>query len=218
MLKILSEEGGIILNYLAEIRDVDIQTDPMRFRRNLERIGEFMAYELSKNLNYKDAQVDTPLGVKHTKLLSDKLVLAAILRASLPMHQGLMNVFDRAENSFLAAYRVSETDGSVRTALKYSAGPDLDGKILILADPMLATGQSMVDCLNLMLKDGKPSQVHILAAIASRSGLNFVKENTDENVNIWIADLDEELNDKYYIVPGLGDAGDLAFGEKLEGE
>jgi len=218
MVTILSEKNSILLSYLAELRDVSTQKDPIRFRRNLERIGECMAFELSKDLNYHDTKIRTPLGIKNTRALSDKIVLGAILRASLPMHEGLLNVFDRAENSFLAAFRVSDEDGSVHTELSYAATPDLNDKVLIIADPMLATGQSMVDCLKLLLKYGKPSKIHILCAIASRSGLNFVKEQMGEDAVIWIGDLDEELNDKYYIVPGLGDAGDLAFGEKLGGE
>lgn len=218
MVKVLSQENSIILNYLSELRDTKVQNDPLRFRKNLERIGEIMAYEVSKTLKYSEVSVHTPLGIKKTKNLNEQPVLALILRASLPMHQGMLNVFDRAENAFLAAFRVSNPDGSVRTELSYAATPKLDNKVLILADPMLATGQSMIDCLKLLLKFGKPSEIHLLSAIASQSGLNFVVENTAPEVQVWIGDVDESLNDKSYIVPGLGDAGDLAYGEKLGGE
>jgi len=218
MVKILGNQPSILNNYLNELRDTSIQSDPLRFRRNLERIGECIGIELSKTLNYQSHDVVTPLGVKKALELSDQIVLGTILRASLPMHHGLLNIFDRAENAFLAAYRATKEDGSVYTELSYSATPNLEGKVLILADPMLATGQSMVDCLNLMLKFGKPSQIHLIAAISSQEGLNFVKQNVDDDVLIWLGDVDEELNDKFYIVPGLGDAGDLAFGEKLGGE
>lgn len=215
---ILSENKSILHVFLNEIRSVDVQGDPLRFRANIERIGEIMAYELSRSLDYSATEIQTPLAVKDSVRLDDQIVLGAILRASLPFHQGFLRIFDRAENTFLAAYRQSEADGSVHTVLNYAASPSLDGKTLILCDPMLATGQSMVDCLNLLKEYGQPKHVHIVGVIGSVPGLKFVSENVPENTTIWLADLDDHLNEKFYIVPGLGDAGDLAYGEKLGGD
>ncbi|HAS36553.1 MAG TPA: uracil phosphoribosyltransferase [Flavobacteriales bacterium] len=215
---ILSENQSILHVFLNEIRSVEVQGDPLRFRANIERIGEIMAYELSRSLDYSPTSIQTPLAVKDSLQLDDQIVLGAILRASLPFHQGFLRMFDRAENTFLAAYRQSDSDGSVHTVLNYAASPNLDGKTLILCDPMLATGQSMVDCLNLLKEYGKPKHVHIVGVIGSVPGLQFVSENVPENTTIWLADLDDHLNEKFYIVPGLGDAGDLAYGEKLGGD
>ena len=215
---ILSENQSVIQVFLNEIRSIEIQSDPIRFRANIERIGELMAYEISKGLAYSPTKVQTPLAVKDSIQLEDQIVLGAILRASLPFHQGFLRIFDRAENTFLAAYRQSEPDGSVHTVLNYAASPSLEGKTLILCDPMLATGQSMVDCLNLLKEYGGPKHVHIVGVIGSKAGLDFVSQNVPENTSIWLADMDEHLNEKFYIVPGLGDAGDLAYGEKLGGD
>lgn len=215
---ILSENNSLLSVLLNEIRDVNVQGDPLRFRANLERIGELMAYELSKELDYAATSIQTPLAVKESVSLKDEVVLGAILRASLPFHQGFLRMFDRAENAFLAAYRESAEDGSVHTVLQYAATPNLKDKTLILCDPMLATGQSMVDCLDLLKQYGEFKHVHIVAVIGSAPGLQFVRERMPENATIWLADLDQELNNKFYIVPGLGDAGDLAYGEKLGGD
>ena len=212
---IFNQKRSVLNQYIAELRDVDVQKDPMRFRRNLERIGEILGYEVSKTLAYNPVEITTPLGTASENLIADKIVLGTILRAGLTMHNGLLNYFDRAENAFISAYRKHEDDGSFQIRVEYFASPSLEDKVLILSDPMLATGKSMVLSYEAMLSHGTPKHTHIVAAIGSKEGIEYAKQNLPENTTIWIAAVDDELNDKSYIIPGLGDAGDLAYGEKL---
>ena len=212
----ISEQNSILNHFLTQLRDVNIQKDSMRFRKNIERIGEIMAYELSKNLEYKDIAVQTPLGVKHTTTISENIVLCSILRAGLALHQGFMNFFDDAENGFVSAYRHHyNNDDEFDILVEYKATPTLTNKSLILIDPMLATGQSLVAVLKKLLVDHQPTQIHIAVVIAVPEGIKFLEENLPENCHLWVASLDEKLNEKNYIIPGLGDAGDLAYGNKL---
>ena len=212
----ISEQNSILNHFLTQLRDVNIQKDSMRFRKNIERIGEIMAYELSKKLEYKDIAVQTPLGVKHTTTIAENIVLCSILRAGLALHQGFMNFFDDAENGFVSAYRHHyNNDDDFDILVEYKATPTLTNKSLILIDPMLATGQSLVAVLNKLLADHNPTQIHITVVIAAPEGIKFLEENLPNNCNLWVASLDEKLNEKDYIVPGLGDAGDLAYGNKL---
>lgn len=217
MVKILVNENSVLSRYIAEIRDVDVQGDPMRFRRNLERIGEIMAYEISKTLNYREATVQTPLGEAAVVEFDNDIVIATILRAGLPFHTGFMNMFDRASAAFAAAYRKNHKDNSFEVKVEYISCGDLEGKILILVDPMLATGSSLVLTYQAMCeKCGTPLHTHVAAVISSEQGVDYVKRNMpQEAVTIWTAALDSELTSKAYIVPGLGDAGDLAYGAKL---
>jgi uracil phosphoribosyltransferase len=214
MVHILHNTNSIANVFLAELRDQEIQKDSMRFRRNLERLGEIMAYEISKTLDYKASEVTTPLGVADTNLLAEQPVVATILRAGLPVHQGILNVFDRAENAFISAYRKHHKDGSFEIKVEYLSSPSLDDKVLILCDPMLATGQSMYLTYKAMLAMGKPKHVHIVSVISSMEGLDYIKSRMPENSTIWLGAVDDELTVKSYIVPGLGDAGDLAYGTK----
>ena len=210
------EKNNSILNkFISEIREVDIQQDSLRFRRNIERIGEILGYELSKHLEYSPTEIKTCLGTKSVNLPSNKIVLCSILRAGLPLHQGLLNYFDDAENAFISAYRkhISETEFEIK--VEYFASPSLDDKILILADPMLATGQSLVATYEAILKNGTPKETHIVAVIGAQEGVDFIQDHFPENTHLWIATIDDTLNNKGYIVPGLGDAGDLCFGPKL---
>ena len=215
MIHNLSEHPSIFNHFLSELRDVEIQRDPMRFRRNLERIGECMALEISKHLTYVDADVETPLGVDHTKLLKNQPVLATILRAGLPLHQGLLNYFDRAESAFVSAYRKHHTAEDFDIKVEYMAIPDLTDKVLIISDPMLASGSSMLKVYKELMRIGNPSQVHIVAAIAAPEAVSHLRGHLKENTHIWIGALDQELTAQSYIVPGLGDAGDLAYGVKI---
>ena len=212
----ISRENSILNKFLTEIRDVSIQKDAMRFRRNIERIGEILGYELSKKLNYKKTITSTPLGEKKSSIPESDVVLCSILRAGLPLHQGLLNYFDDAENAFVSAYRHHPTnDENFEIVVKYFASPSIDNKTLLLIDPMLATGKSLVAVLEGIMKHGTPKKIHIVSVIGSEEGLMYVKENFPENTELWIATVDKDLNDKGYIVPGLGDAGDLAFGTKM---
>lgn len=212
----ISEQNSILNHFLAQIRDVSIQKDSMRFRKNIERIGEIMAYELSKTLEYKAIDVQTPLGIKHTTTVADNVVLCSILRAGLALHQGFMNFFDEAENGFVSAYRHHYNhDDAFEILVEYQAAPSFDGKNLILIDPMLATGQSIVAVLNKLHLEQKPKEIHIAVVIAAPEGIAYLEENLPENCHLWVAALDDCLNEKNYIVPGLGDAGDLAYGSKL---
>jgi uracil phosphoribosyltransferase len=214
MLFNLSEQNTVANSFLAEMRDVNVQKDRMRFRRNLERTGEVLAYEISKALRYMDAEVETPLGVANVLLPADRLVLATILRAGLPLHQGLLNFFDNAENAFVSAYRAHHKDGSFEIKLEYASCPNLEDAVLILADPMLATGSSIVLAIDELLQNfGKPKVIHVATAIASTAGITHVQRYCPD-AHIWTGAIDEELTAKSYIVPGMGDAGDLAFGEK----
>lgn len=212
---LLSKYPSIANTYVAELRDVNIQKDRMRFRRNLERIGEVLAYEISKKLSYEEAEVETPLGIAKTGKLKDKVVLASILRAGLPFHMGLLNIFDQADNAFVSAYRMHHKDGTFEINLQYASCPDLNDAVLILADPMLATGASMDITIKQLKEYGTPKKIHVVAAIASVYGYEYI-ERLHPEVELWIGDLDEELTAKSYIVPGLGDAGDLAYGSKLQ--
>lgn len=215
-INILSEQNSVLNSFLAEIRDREIQQDPMRFRRNLERIGEVTAYEISKTLNYSPRTVETPLGEAIVQQIDDKLVIATILRAGLPFHQGFLNYFDRAQNAFVSAYRKNHKDGSFTVKVEYISCGELEGKTLLLVDPMLATGQSLVLAYEAMCERcGTPAELHVAAVIASEQGVDYVKNYLPANSTLWAAAVDEELTSKFYIVPGLGDAGDLAFGEKL---
>ncbi len=212
----LSTTPSILNKFISEIRDQTIQKDALRFRRNIERIGEILGYELSKELAYESVEVTTPLGKKHIDLPKKEIVLCSILRAGLPLHQGLLNYFDAAENAFISAYRHhSNKDAEFEIVVEYFAAPAIENKILLLADPMLATGQSLVAVHEAIKKQGIPKEIHIVAVIASQEGINFIKNHFPKNTHLWIAAIDPELNDKGYIIPGLGDAGDLAFGTKL---
>ncbi len=217
MLHILDQQNTIINKFLAELRSVDVQKDSMRFRRNLERIGECTAYELSKELNYAPKSVTTPLADAEVMCIADKVVLATILRAGLPLHQGLLNYFDDAENAFVSAYRSYKNESEFEIKVEYIACGSLEGKTLILCDPMLASGASMVAAYEILCAHGgKPAHTHIVSALGCTEGVNYVLDHTNsEEVDVWVATVDPVLNPHKYIVPGLGDAGDLCFGEKL---
>lgn len=213
----ISQNNSILNTFIAEIRNVTIQKDSMRFRRNIERIGEILGYEMSKVLNYKASLIDTPLGVSPINLINDDIVLCSILRAGVPLHNGLLNYFDTAENAFISAYRHHENNSeSFEIIVEYLACPNLENKILILADPMLATGQSMVSTFEALKPFGTPKEIHLVSVIGAKEGIDFVENHFDASTHLWIAAVDEKLNEKGYIIPGLGDAGDLAFGEKLQ--
>ena len=212
--KVLTDQPSIANTFLAELRDSSIQSDSMRFRTNLARLGGLIGYEISKTLNYKEVETETPLGISKSHLISDNIVIASILRAGIPMHNGLLDVFDRAENAFISAQRKMHKTGSFDIELNKVTSPSIKGKVLILCDPMLATGASLDLALQALESYGKPSAIHICTAIASRAGMEHV-QRLHPDANIWIGDLDEELTAKSYIVPGLGDAGDLAFGPKI---
>jgi uracil phosphoribosyltransferase len=212
----LSKNNSLLNHWVAELRDVHVQNDRMRFRRNIERIGEVAAYELSKTLRFKSVDVTTPLGIASTSLLEEQPVLGTILRAGLPLHQGMLNYFDKADNAFISAYRKHHTDGSFEISLEYLSCPDLNNRILILCDPMLATGASLVETIQAIQKTYTPAQIHIVVTIASQKGIEHVEKELGAEIPIWCAAIDPILNDKSYIVPGLGDAGDLAFGTKMQ--
>lgn len=214
-IKNLSREHTVFTHFMSEIRDIQVQKDSMRFRRNLERVGEIFAYEISKTLDFEEQTVTTPLGVLKCRVIAVQPVLATILRAGLPLHQGLLNYFDRAENCFISAYRLHhEDDDAFDVEVEYLASPDLQGKTVILCDPMLATGSSMVLAYKALLERGMPARIHVVTVIASQQGIQFVKDNLPDNTIIWAGDIDSELTPRSYIVPGLGDAGDLAYGNK----
>ena len=213
--RILANKNTLIDRFVSELRDVEIQKDKMRFRRNLERIGEILAYEISKEFPFKNKEVKTPLGIAIVPEPAEEPVVATILRAGLPLHQGVLNYFDRGDSTFISAYRMPHTeDGKFEIKIEYMASPSLNDRIVILTDPMLATGSSMVLAYEALLTKGNPKHVHIVAAIGSTEGLNYTLSKLPENVTIWLAALDDELTAHSYIVPGLGDAGDLAFGIK----
>lgn len=213
MITILTKQNSIANHYLAELRDVEIQKDRMRFRRNLERLGEIIGYEISKTFSYSPVEVQTPLGVADTHLLVEQPILVTIMRAGIPFHQGLLNIFDRADSGFIAAYRHTKKSGTFEIQNKYSISPDLDNRIVILADPMLATGKSLVSSCRELLQDYEVKELHIAAAVASEEGLQHVRAFLPD-AHLWIGAVDNELTSKSYIVPGLGDAGDLAYGSK----
>lgn len=212
----IGAQNSIFNHFIAEIRDREIQKDPMRFRRNLERIGEVFAYEISKHLEYSEQEVITPLGQANVPLFSPQPVVASVLRAGLTMHTGLLNYFDRAENAFISAYRKHRKDGSFGIEVEYLSCPSLEDKTLILADPMLATGSSMLLSYQALIKFGTPRHTHIVTTICSAEGLDFLRMKMPQNVTIWTGAIDEEMTSQAYIVPGLGDAGDLAYGTKKQ--
>lgn len=212
----IAQNNSILNKFLSEIRDINIQKDRMRFRRNIERIGEVLAYELSKELSYIKKEIKTPLGTKSIYLPPKDLVLCSILRAGLPLHNGVLNFFDDADNAFISAYRHHpKNTEEFEIVVEYFASPTIDGKTIVLIDPMLATGRSLVEVYQAILKYGTPKEIHIIATIGSKAGVDYVKNNFPKNAHLWIADIDEQLNAKGYIIPGLGDAGDLAFGTKM---
>lgn len=211
----LSEQHSLISNWVSELRNVQVQTDRMRFRRNLERIGEVAAYEISKQMAWEEKEIQTPLGVATHKMLKEQPVLATILRAGLPLHNGLLHFFDQADNAFISAYRKHHKDGSFEISLDYVSCPELENRVVIISDPMLATGSSLVKTIQFLREEGRPSEIHIVAAIACTVGIEYVQRE-EPSAKIWCGDIDDELTAKGYIVPGLGDAGDLAFGNKVQ--
>ena len=212
----LEKADSVFNQYMAELRDAVIQQDRMRFRRNLERIGQVMAYEISKSFEYDDEEVTTPLGVKQIRTMHEQPVIATILRAGLPFHNGMLSMFDQADSAFIAAYRKydkNEEDSEIR--VEYYSSPDIEGRILILCDPLLATGESIVMTLNGLMEDMMPKEIHIAVAVASQDGLDYVERTMSRlPVTIWVGSVDEELTARAYVVPGIGDVGDLAYGEK----
>ena len=212
----LGKKNSIFNHFIREIRDVNIQKDAMRFRRNIERIGEIFAYEISKKMTYENNEITTPLGISSESLMIEKPVLATILRAGLPLHQGLLNYFDSSENCFISAFRKHNRGGDFEIKIEYMSSPDLEGKTVILCDPMLASGSSMVLAMEALLSKGKPKHIHVVVTIASSEGIQYFKENLPfRNCTLWLGAEDKEMTAQSYIVPGLGDAGDLAFGEKI---
>lgn len=211
----LSEEDSLVSCWVSELRDVQVQADRMRFRRNLERVGEVAAWRISQQLTYEDKEIQTPLGIEVCRVLKDQPVLATILRAGLPLHQGLLNYFDKADNAFISAYRKHNRDGSFEISLDYISCPELEGRVIIIADAMLATGSSLVKTIQFLREEGHPSEIHIVTAIACTVGIEYV-QRSEPNVKVWCGAIDEELTAKGYIVPGLGDAGDLAYGTKVQ--
>ncbi|OXA94443.1 uracil phosphoribosyltransferase [Flavobacterium hercynium] len=212
----ISENNSVLNHFLGQIRNVNVQNDSMRFRRNIERIGEIMAYELSKELSYKNVEIQTPLGFKKTTEIENDLVLCSILRAGLPLHNGFLNYFDHAENSFVSACRHHpNNDDYFEILVEYQALSNINNKTVLLLDPMLATGQSIVAVHEKLIQNATPNEIHIVVVIAAPEGIAYLEENLPDNCHLWVASLDEKLNEKNYIVPGLGDAGDLAYGSKL---
>jgi len=212
----LSEQHSLVSNWVSELRNTEVQEDRMRFRRNLERIGEIVAYEISKQLPWKVQETPTPLGIHESKVLESQPVLATILRAGLPLHNGMLNYFDKADNAFVSAYRKHHRDGSFEISLEYMSSPSLDNRVVIISDPMLATGASIVKTIQYMKNEGKPAAIHVVVAIACTVGIEFILRECGSDVTIWCGDIDDELTAKGYIVPGLGDAGDLAYGVKVQ--
>ncbi|MFI5163882.1 MAG: uracil phosphoribosyltransferase [Bacteroidia bacterium] len=215
MLYELGKENSILNQFIAEMRDEEIQKDSMRFRRNLERAGGICAYEISKKLEWVKKEVTTPLGIAEVSVLKEQPVIATILRAGLPFHQGMHNMFDKAENAFISAYREHHKDGTFEVHVEYMACPDLNDKTLILCDPMLASGHSIELVFKAVKRNGIPKNIHIASLLASADGVEYIKKYLPANITLWVCAIDEELTAQAYIVPGLGDAGDLAFGNKL---
>jgi len=212
----LSENNSILNHFLTQLRDIEVQKDSMRFRKNIERIGEVMAYEISRKLAYENIDVTTPLGIKHTTRLKDNIVICSILRAGLALHNGLLNYFDHAESAFVSAYRHHpNNDDYFDILVEYKAAPTFNDKTLIIVDPMLATGLSLAAVFNKIMADENPKEIHVAVVIAAPEGVKHLEEELPDNCHLWIASLDERLNEHKYIVPGLGDAGDLAYGTKL---
>lgn len=217
MIHILGKENTILNKFIAQVRDRNIQLDSMRFRRNIERIGEIMSYEISKTLSYKSQLVETPLGEVQMEIVSDKVVVATVLRAGLPLQQGVLNYFDDAECAFVSAYRKNKKDGTFKINVEYVSCGDLEGKVLILVDPMLATGQSLKLVYDtLVAHGGEPLHTHIVSVIASEQGVEYTERHLpSRTTTLWLGAVDAELTSKAYIVPGIGDAGDLCYGKKL---
>jgi len=211
-----SDHNSIYNDFLSELRDVDVQKDRMRFRRNLERLGEISAYEISKKLISSNKDIVTPLGTSSMNVINEELVLATILRAGLPLHQGLLNYFDKAENCFISAYRKHTSNEDFEVEIEYMSSPDLNNKTILLNDPMLASGRSMVLAYKALLERGSPGKIHVVSVIASADGVDFVKNNLPDTTTIWVGGIDPEMTAESYIVPGLGDAGDLAYGSKQD--
>lgn len=209
-----SKTNSVVNKFIAEMRDVNIQNDRLRFRTNIQRIGEIIAYEISRELSYEQQDVTTPLGIAEVNVPNDTIVAATILRAGLPLQQGFLNIFDDAETAFVSAYRKYDEDYNFDIHVEYVASPNLDGKVLVMCDPMLATGGSMQLAYEALLTKGTPSKLHVISVIASREALNYLEENLPEDATVWVAAVDEFLDQHKFIVPGLGDAGDLAFGQK----
>lgn len=212
----LSRQHSLVSNWISELRSTEVQNDRLRFRRNLERVGEVIAYEISKTLEWEEKEIQTPLGIHNSKLLTEQPVLATILRAGLPLHQGLLSYFDKADNAFISAYRKHHRDGTFQISLEYLSCPSIENRVLIICDPMVATGASLVGALHSLQTVGTPSQIHVVSAIAATVGIEYVLREFGEKLYIWCGDIDDELTAKGYIVPGLGDAGDLAFGPKSQ--
>ena len=215
MVRNLSEQASILGQYMAEIRDVNIQNDPIRFRTNLERIAEIIGYEISKSMSYHEIEVESPLGVSREFKLTDEPVLITILRAGLAMHNGLLRTFDRCDSAFVSAYREHTTPEEFEIHVEYLAPPNLDGRVWVISDPMLATGRSMVNVYNALLKFGKPKKVYVVVSIATPQAIELVQKALPSDAEIWAGAIDSELTAESYIVPGLGDAGDLAYGVKV---
>lgn len=211
----LSKEHSLVSNWVSELRDIEMQNDRLRFRKNLERIGEVAAYEISKTLEWQEKEITTPLGIATCKVLKTQPVLATILRAGLGMHNGMLNYFDKGENAFISAYRKHNTDGSFEISIEYLSCPELDDKVLIITDPMIATGASLVKAIQYLKQEGVIKEIHIVCAIACTVGIEYVLREQPK-ATIWCGDIDDEITAKGYIVPGLGDAGDLAFGQKMQ--
>jgi uracil phosphoribosyltransferase len=216
MIHLLSQKTSIICQFIAELRDEKIQQDRMRFRRNLERIGEIAALEISRTMEYVTKEVITPLGTASVPVLKEQPIIGTILRAGLPLHQGMLNYFDQADNAFISAYRKHHKDGSFEIHLEYVSSPPIQDRVLILTDPMLASGQSIAQTIRALFERGRPSALHIVTAIASTQGIEYVKSHLPAGFHLWVAAIDDELTAQAYIVPGLGDAGDLAFGRKSD--
>ncbi len=216
MVNNLSTKHSLISNWVCELRDVEVQQDRMRFRRNLERIAEVIGYEISKQMETEDKEITTPMGIATCKMLKHQPVLATILRAGLAMHNGLLNYFDKADNAFLSAYRKHQPDGSFEISLEYMSCPEIEDRVVIISDPMLATGSSLVKSIQYLKEEGNIKELHIVCAIACSVGIEYVMRAEPKAI-IWCGDIDDELTAKGYIVPGLGDAGDLAYGSKMQG-
>ena len=212
----LSDQYSLVSNWVSELRDVEVQSDRMRFRRNLERIAEVTGYEISKKLAWEEKEITTPLGTSNSKVLKEQPVLATILRAGLAMHTGLLNYFDKADNAFISAYRKHNPDGTFDIRLEYMSCPDIENRIVIVSDPMVATGSSLVKSIQFLKEEGTIKELHVVCAIACTVGIEYILR-AEPRATIWCGDIDDEITAKGYIVPGLGDAGDLAYGAKLQG-
>ena len=212
----LSDQHSLVSNWVAELRNTEVQTDRMRFRRNLERIAEAIGYEISKKMPWEEKEITTPLGISNCKVLREQPVLATILRAGLAMHNGLLNYFDKADNAFISAYRKHNIDGSFDIRLEYMSCPDIENRIIIVSDPMIATGSSLVKSIQFLKEEGTIKELHVVCAIACTVGIEYLLR-AEPRATIWCGDIDDEITAKGYIVPGLGDAGDLAYGAKLQG-